>query len=416
MKLKFGIALKRCIRWHKPLIFKRRASIDYLVSSLNKIDIRNKDERPSQKCNINGLKPSEIPLKDVTKLAITPNQLTDHFRYKEYPKPTRRQMSDTQALFNNSSFKLEWTLDKYDEIPYVKYKRLQQEKTAKLSKVEPYRKTEYHQTQLNSKKTFRIQPEHLKPLPEVLLLGHTNVGKSSLVNNLLVNREENKSSKLTTEHAFVSKRAGYTRTLNSFNIGNKLRIMDSPGYGEFGEETQGEIITDYISKCQALRRIFVLVDSVKGFQKEDLHIIDFLISEGISFDLVFTKVDEIIQNFLPKKVVSTKHNSKFQSIDDRLNNVSMMKQSNKKVIEYFTTMIQDSNISNLVTLPKLLFNNAQTNKFVPVRHGYKEIRFEILQSCGLVKEDTKGATAALDEETDLQQNKLRKKTKVVKLV
>lgn len=413
--MKFIGGARPVIRLSNLLIFKRNASIDYLVTSLKHRTEKNKEYKlPSQYTN--EIKPSEIPPKDSTKLTISPNQLTDHFRYKEYPKPTRRQISETQALFNNASFKLEWTLDKYEEIPYIKYKRLKEEKAEKLSKVEPYRITEYHLTQLNSKKTFGIQPDHLKPLPEVLLLGHTNVGKSSLINSLLVNREENKSAKLSTEHAFVSKRAGYTKTLNCFNIGNKLRIMDSPGYGEFGQIAQGEVITDYITQGQSLRRVFILIDSVKGFQEEDLHIIDFIINEGISFDLIFTKVDQIIQKFMPAKIVSSKHPNKIKSIEDRVKNATLIKQSNKKIIDYFNHMIEESNMSNLVTLPKFFFHNAQTNKFVPARQGYKEIRFEILQSCGLVKEDTKSNSAAINEETMMKQNAFRRKTKVQRLM
>lgn len=417
MMLRTNSVSLSCRFWSTSLIFKRNASVDYLLSSIKLIDGLKSDTQASPKKTTTHPKfmRTKIPPKDATLLAITPGQLTDYFRYAEYLKPANKQLSETQALFNRSKVRLEWTLDNYNEIPYIKYKRLLEEKTEKLANMEPYRKTEYHETQMNSKKTFGFQPNLLRSLPEVLLLGHTNVGKSSLINTLLVNREENKSANSTTEHAYVSKRAGYTRTLNCFNIGNKLRLMDSPGYGEFGESSQGEVVTDYISKSQALRRVFVLVDSLQGFQDEDLQIINFLINEGVSFDIIFTKVDQVIQNCMPKSVLNSnsKKGKKEQTMEDRIKNAALITECNQKVIGYFKTMIKDSNMADLVTLPKLIFNNAQTNKFVPTRYGYKEIRLEILQCCGLVGENNNMLLPR--EEITKEQNKIRKKAKVSKL-
>ena len=119
---------------------------------------------------------------------------------------------------------------------------------------------------------------------------------------------------------------------------------------------------------------------------------------------------------MPKKLINSKHANKPKSVEERVNNATLIKQCNKKVIDYFGSMIEESNMSNLVTLPKLFFNNVQTNKFVPGRQGYKEIRYEILLSCGLVKEDTVGSGAAIQEETMMKQNALRRKTKVQRLM
>jgi hypothetical protein len=74
-------------------------------------------------------------------------------------------------------------------------------------------------------------------------------------------------------------------------------------------------------------------------------------------------------------------------------------------------MIEEVGLDSLVTLPKLLFNNATTNKFVPMRYGYKEIRCIILQSCGMIDEPH----VELVEELTLGRNKSRRKSNVPRL-
>lgn len=340
-------------------------SIDYLVSSVPR---SASPVIPKKAAKFKQLLPS----------VITPNQLTSRFRDDEYLQFTDEQSTSSQLFFNNSKIKLDWSTASYDEIPDVKFNRLQEQKEEKYEKMEAYNKTEYHESVYNSKKSFGIKPDLLIPLPEVLLLGHTNAGKSSLINTLLLNREENKSATLTTEHAFVSKRAGYTKTLNCFSVGNQLRIIDSPGYGEFGQSAQGKVVIDYITNRPFLRRAFVLVDSVMGFREEDVVIINHLLEAGVPFEVVFSKVDEVIRKHLSNLKVKLSVPE-----DQKLKQKQLIEQGNKNIINYYHKLIANSGVEELVTIPRILFNNAETNKFTKRRYGYKEIRYMILQSCGL---------------------------------
>lgn len=300
--------------------------------------------------------------KNSQKYVITPGDLTDHFRHSFYPRPTRAQISTSQRFFSQNKVLLEWIVGSYKDIPNIK----SQEPTYNSSSM------------MNTAKT------HSLPLPEVLILGHTNAGKSSLINNLLVNSMENKHHNEITEHAYVSRRAGYTKTLNSYRIGNKIRLIDSPGYGEYGEEEQGELVIDYICNRKYLRRVFVLIDSRRGFLGPDANLVSFLIDQGMPYDIVFTKVDAIIDRYNAKKRTNPQISGTF-SVGKLTNNEDMFLQANRNIIKYYQKIIDESGIANLTTSPKILFSNSYTSKLVKARYGYKEIRFEILRSCGIIE-------------------------------
>ncbi|CUM62571.1 uncharacterized protein PRCAT00000123001 [Priceomyces carsonii] len=311
--------------------------------------------------------PSPWTFNELTNVITTPTRLNEQFLHEHYLAPTQAQVNYTQSFFNRSKFRLLWTVGNYDEIPDIKYERLKEAKGL------------IHND--HPKSSFGVDPKLLKPLPEVILLGHTNVGKSSLVNNLLLNKEENKSPGAFTEHSFVSRRAGYTKTLNCFDIGNQLRLIDSPGYGEYGEETQGEFVTEYISQRKQLRRAYVLIDASVGFLEEDLHIIRELTRLGIAFDIIFTKVDVTISKFMPKKDFFKSY--KGLGATEKAKAKKVVEMSNVHIFNYFQTMI-DAHAIDLISLPRFMFNNAQRSVFLKYRYGYKQIRFSILQSCGLV--------------------------------
>lgn len=127
--------------------------------------------------------------------------------------------------------------------------------------------------------------------PEVLLVGKSNVGKSSLINGLC-----NKKAL-----AFTSSKPGHTRLLNYYNIDDKLYLVDAPGYGfakgGFNlDKLFGEMMDDYFSKAKRLKKVLVLLDSRRELGNDDIDIINYLEEKNVNYTLVFTKVDKINQS------------------------------------------------------------------------------------------------------------------------
>lgn len=125
-------------------------------------------------------------------------------------------------------------------------------------------------------------------LPEVILLGRCNAGKSSLINALL-----SKNKNASEEYARVKQTAGYTPCLNFYNIGGLLRLVDSPGYGVKGDQWQGELIFQYLSNRRVFRNAFLIIDSNVGLNQYDEMIINNLSELGVQFDIIFNKIDKI---------------------------------------------------------------------------------------------------------------------------
>lgn len=290
---------------------------------------------------------------------ITPLDLNEIFRSTDFEKPPIQQVSRAQALFNRANIKLEWTHLDYNEIPDVKYLRLRREE---IARIESARASGLLEDDMPGPKktTYGIKPELLKVLPEVLLLGHTNSGKSSLINNLLVTKNEGATPGAHTQHAYVSRTAGFTKTVNCFNVSNKLRLVDSPGYGDKGEVKQGEIVLEYLERRHQLRRAFVLVDLEVGFQPHDRQILDVLIDFGVPFEVVFTKVDRVVAKKVGK--ARTKEEAK---------------EANQRVIGHYERLIGLLSKRQVAYSPRFYFNNAYVNKFLKKRYGYKEIRAAI---------------------------------------
>jgi small GTP-binding protein len=358
--------------WNFPTA--RCYSINYLTDAL-----KSAQSTPLKPQNTKAAKRDAVDLLAYTNSIITPSRLNDYFHNEAYSKITPKQLTKSQGFWNLAKIELEYTLDRFDLIPDIKYEKLQKERLASFENRDPFNITEYDENVARSRKTFGIKPELLKPLPEILLLGHTNVGKSSLINNLFLNKIEMKTSGAKTDYAFVSRRAGYTKTLNCFNVGKKLRVIDSPGYGEFGEEKQGKVVLDYIAQRHLLRRVYILIDSTFGFRVEDLQIIGHLIDSGVPFEVIFTKVDETISKYMTPvfKRNKTKKLSKNEA-------VKLIDDTNERIINHYKCLLDDAKIHEIVTLPKILFNNASSNRFINMRYGYKEIRGNMLLSCGLL--------------------------------
>lgn len=357
------------------------SKVDYLAKSVppkRVVPIPGKAKTGAAK-----LTPTHLPPTDIASLVYTPLDLNRRFQVDGYIAPSVAQITHANSFFFRSSFKHEWTTAHYDDIPDIKVARQIELKKSQIEKMEEYEKTPYYTGLEKSKKTFGVKPQLLRPLPEVLLLGHTNAGKLTLVNNLFLDKNQLKTTNGSTNYAYVSRRAGYTKCLNCYNVGNALRIVDSPGYGEFGEEDQGKVVLDYIRRRKQLRRTYVVIDSSVGVREEDAALMEFLVENGALFEIVFTKVDDVVS----KKMGRIDLKPSKGDVAARLAAFEAVKDANSKVVTHFDEIIQRAGLADLATLPRLLFNNSVGNKLIPRRYGYREIRFSILESCGLASED-----------------------------
>lgn len=350
---------------------RRYASLSYLTGSVPRREVPVPDVLPMK--SKPPLKRAR-PLRDISKLIYTPRDLNDYFKHAVYGQPTADQVTKVSTLFYQAKIRHEWTCALYADLPDVKVDRLTKERQEKLASMDPYNKTEYHVNLQNSRTSFGVDQQLLLPLPEILFLGHTNAGKSTLINSLFMSKIDTQTANLATEYAYVSLRAGYTKCLNCYNVGNKLRLVDSPGYGKFGEEAQGKVVLDYIRQRRQLRRTFMVIDSTEGIRDEDAALIEHLVSNGAPFELVFTKVDEVVRRQYARV-------SKKVAKGDLL---ALAKEGNSSVVSYFLRVLDDAGVRQLPTMPKLFFNNLSSNDLLRRRQGYQEIRCAIAESCGII--------------------------------
>ncbi|MGM0501787.1 MAG: ribosome biogenesis GTP-binding protein YihA/YsxC [Bacillota bacterium] len=125
-------------------------------------------------------------------------------------------------------------------------------------------------------------------LAEIALAGRSNVGKSSLINNLVNHKKL----------ARTSSRPGKTQTINFYQIDNKFYFVDLPGYG-FAKVPQdvkdewGEMIETYLFNRKNLESVILLVDARHKPTKDDQMMYDWLLEMGMPTLIVATKADKV---------------------------------------------------------------------------------------------------------------------------
>ena len=166
---------------------------------------------------------------------------------------------------------------------------------------------------------FMLGVAALKQLPEasiseVAFAGRSNVGKSSLL-NALTNRKT---------LAKTSNTPGRTQQLNYFNLGEKLYIVDMPGYGyaKVSKEQRDEwtkLIFDYLRGRPTLRCVFILIDSRHGLKDSDIMLMEMLDEAAVTYRIILTKTDKTKVAELKKVTAKTlekikKHAAAFPGI------------------------------------------------------------------------------------------------------
>ncbi len=124
--------------------------------------------------------------------------------------------------------------------------------------------------------------------PEFLLVGRSNVGKSSFINTIL----ERKNLARTSAHP------GKTQTLNFYEINKEFYLIDVPGYGyaEVSKKTRekfGKMIEEYLETRKELKRVYLIIDFRHKPTEDDVLMYNFLKYYNLPVTIVATKADKI---------------------------------------------------------------------------------------------------------------------------
>ena len=125
-------------------------------------------------------------------------------------------------------------------------------------------------------------------LPEIVLVGKSNVGKSSFINTM-INR---------TKWGRSSSERGKTRQINFYNIDDSFYFVDLPGYGyskmsKKEQEQVGHFIEEYLAKRQEIALIIFLIDIRHNPTENDRLMYRYIISSGFPCLILANKADKI---------------------------------------------------------------------------------------------------------------------------
>jgi len=148
---------------------------------------------------------------------------------------------------------------------------------------------------LTSSPSLKDCPEY--GLPEIPLIGRSNVGKSSFI-NALANRKN---------LAHTSNTPGKTRLINFYKLNDAFIIADLPGYGyakvsKTEQQKWQKNLEEYLLKREAIKCVVQLIDARHEVQKNDLQMREWLEYHKFSIITVATKADTISKNKLSSAI------------------------------------------------------------------------------------------------------------------
>lgn len=125
-------------------------------------------------------------------------------------------------------------------------------------------------------------------IPEIVLVGKSNVGKSSFVNTMI-----NRKSLARTSNV-----PGKTRQINFYNIDDKFYFVDLPGYGYSKMSKQekvisGKYIEEYLEEGKNVSLIIFLVDIRHNPTSDDMLMYDYILKSNLPFIILTNKADKI---------------------------------------------------------------------------------------------------------------------------
>ncbi len=156
-------------------------------------------------------------------------------------------------------------------------------------------------------------------IPEIALLGRSNVGKSSFINAITNN---NKLAK-------TSNKPGKTRLINLFDFDEKYIVADLPGYGyaQVSRQMQNEWqknLEEYLLNRDTLKLLIQFIDSRHEIQKNDLQMQEWLFHNGLNSVVIATKIDLTQKSRIQTKINELKKVTQrdvfpFSAVNNRYN-------------------------------------------------------------------------------------------------
>ena len=148
-------------------------------------------------------------------------------------------------------------------------------------------------------------------LPQVVLVGKSNVGKSSFINTM-INRKS---------LARTSSEPGKTRQINFYNIDETFYFVDLPGYGyskmsKQEQERVGSFIEQYLEKSKNIALVIFLIDIRHNPTENDRLMYDYIIRSGLPFIILANKAD---------KIASTKVENTVKELQKQINPIGDIK-------------------------------------------------------------------------------------------
>ena len=147
--------------------------------------------------------------------------------------------------------------------------------------------------------------------PEFLLVGRSNVGKSSFI-NAIINRKN---------YARTSSTPGKTQTLNFYKINDEFYLVDAPGYGfakvrNSLKKKFGLIMESYLKARNNLKMVFLLIDFRHKPTNDDIMMYEYLKYYNIPVTLICTKVDKVSKSHYDKNKSIIKKELNLSEADD----------------------------------------------------------------------------------------------------
>lgn len=170
---------------------------------------------------------------------------------------------------------------------------------------------------------------------EFLLVGRSNVGKSSFI-NVLINRKN---------YARTSGQPGKTQTLNFYNINETFYLVDAPGYGYATTSKEnrakfGKMIEEYLKTRDTLEKVFLLIDFRHKLGELDKTMYEYLKHYAVPTVVVATKVDKVKNSAVERQKKALIKDLNLSKNDEFVMFSSITKEGKKEIQDIIENAVQ----------------------------------------------------------------------------